>query len=361
MLEKKRNKRLKILFVFPGFELKGGISMVITTIRNSSFSGHFTCQYFGTSSDNSNALARLFKNLVKAFIFPFTLAGARPDIVSIHTAINNSFYRKLVYILISRLMQRKVALHVHPCEFYNYFSNGGVFQKRLVKIAFAASSRVVFLTENMIDQFRSEFPETNMSALPNPVSVAQFSTRQRAPFMGNHTILYLGWIIAEKGVYDIVDIIPQVASEFPDVSFLFAGNKEVDKLKEMIRERGLDCNAKVLGWVEGEGKLDLLKTSRMLLLPSYTEGIPNVVLEAMASGLPAIVTDVGGIPSVFVEGENGYFVRPGDREGLCRTVLMLLQDDEECARISRSTTSRVQRYYDAEIIVEKLTRLYEGM
>jgi glycosyltransferase involved in cell wall biosynthesis len=188
--------------------------------------------------------------------------------------------------------------------------------------------------------------------------VASFDKAQRAQMRGNYQVLYLGWIVKEKGVYDILDAVPSVVEDFPAAQFVFAGNKGVEELDKAIRHRGLSKYARVMGWIEGEKKRDLLLGSRLLLLPSYTEGIPNVILEAMAAGLPVITTPVGGIPSVFSEGVNGYFVNPGDSQSLASRIRSMFGNDAECESISRLTRQVAKERYDIETIGCQLERIY---
>jgi len=258
------------------------------------------------------------------------------------------------------LLGRRVYLHVHPSHFWDFYRKGGGVRRSMVAFAFRLSAKVVFLTEDMKLKFSTLIPPGRCAVLPNPVRTGSFLFHTRPPMAGNCTLLFLGWIIPQKGVYDIVEVIPRVAERFPEVMFLFAGNKEVAKLTALLEERSLTRNARVLGWVAGEEKLNLLSASRLLLLPTYSEGIPNVILEAMASGLPAVTTAVGGIPSVFTEGENGYYVVPGDTNQLASTVIRLLQDDAECERLSRLTRQKVQRFYDSEVIGEQMETIYEA-
>lgn len=221
------------------------------------------------------------------------------------------------------------------------------------------SKNVVFLSQRAMDQLRPFFQDARMSVIPNPVDLEVYEPRSRPPAKGNYRILFMGWIIKEKGVYDIVEVMPEVIARFPQAEFLFAGNKEVERLKRMIEDRQLAQHAKVLGWVDGKEKLELLHTSRILLLPSYTEGVPNVLLEAMASGLPAITCPVGGIPSVFIEGENGYFVSPGNTKDLAARIMHLLENDEICDAISKCTGRRAKTIYSIEAVGSQLENVYK--
>lgn len=350
-----------VMVVAPDVRSQGGIAAVIDNYRRSGFWTRCKCTHFASYRDWDSKWARFVYSLWRYPVFIMAVIISRPTVISIHTASRGSFYRKFGFILLSRLFGRVVVLHIHPSFFFQFFSQGNFLQRRLIRAACRSSRKLIFLTEDALTKFRSTFPDSDMSVIPNPVDVARFEKHQRAQMRGNYQVLFLGWIVKEKGVYDILDAIPAVVERFPTAQFLFAGNKEVEKLSEAIQSRGLSKYARVMGWVEGDRKRDLLLGSRLLLLPSYTEGVPNVILEAMAAGLPVITTPVGGIPSVFLEGVNGYFIAPGDSGSLAARILSLFVNDTECENISRLTRHMAKQRYDVETIGYQLQRAYEPL
>ncbi|WP_173051255.1 glycosyltransferase family 4 protein [Nitrospira sp. KM1] len=347
-----------VMVVGPDARSQGGIAAVIANYRRTSFWRECNCEHFSTCADWAWKWARMLYSAWRGCVFVPTVVFKRPAVVSIHTADRSSFYRKLFYIVVVRLFSIPVVVHVHPASFVEFFVKGNRLTRFAITTVADISNRIVFLSDIAASQFRELFPHTRMAVIPNPVDVDRYGVEPRAPMKDHYRILFMGWIVREKGVYDIVDAMPDVLARFPQAEFLFAGNKETEQLKNMIDERQLSRHAKVLGWVEGREKYELLMSSRLLLLPSYSEGIPNVILEAMASGLPVVTTPVGGIPSVFVEGETGYFVSPGNPRELSARIVQMLSDDEDCEKISRSSRQRVKALYDLEVIGRQLEHLY---
>ena len=344
------------MFIYPGPRTLGGITAVVDNYSKSTFLRQNDCTYFGTSTEGGRCVKFAY-TLLRLFDFIILAAVKRPGVVGIHTGSGISFFRKSLFGLAARMLCIPVVYHVHPSHFYDFYVSGRSLKKVYVRNVLALSEALVFLTEDMANKFRIEFPDKKIFVLPNPVDVSAYQAVPRSPMEKNYTILFLGWIIAGKGVYDIVDIIHDVVEMYPSAQFIFAGNKEVETLRAKIRECGVEKNASVLGWVQGDEKIKLLRSSRILLLPTYTEGIPNVLLEAMASGLPAITTAVGGIPSIFTEGINGYYIAPGNRGDLKAMILKLLSDFLECERLSRSTQAASHKY-DVETVGAKLEKIY---
>ncbi len=348
-----------VMFVAPDIQSRGGIAKVIENYQRSEFWEKYRCAQFSSYRDWDSRYTRIAHSLWRYFVFVWTLIVSRPSVISIHTAESASYFRKLGYIILARLFAIPVVVHIHPASFYEFFMQGGALSRFAVVRGLNMSKNVVFLSQRAMDQLRPFFQDARMSVIPNPVDLEVYEPRSRPPAKGNYRILFMGWIIKEKGVYDIVEVMPEVIARFPQAEFLFAGNKEVERLKRMIEDRQLAQHAKVLGWVDGKEKLELLHTSRILLLPSYTEGVPNVLLEAMASGLPAITCPVGGIPSVFIEGENGYFVSPGNTKDLAARIMHLLENDEICDAISKCTGRRAKTIYSIEAVGSQLENVYK--
>jgi glycosyltransferase involved in cell wall biosynthesis len=352
-------KNINILFVAPSETCQGGISAVVSNYKHSSFWSRYNCFLYVTSIESNMRLYSLTYQVLRLIWFlPFILIN-RPAVISVHTASRNSFYRSFLYILLAKIAKIPVVLHIHPAFFYDFYQQGGSVRKYLIHTAGKFSDKIVFLAPIIRDKFLSIFNNEKLLVIPNSVDVSAYQDL-RTDSERKYQLLFMGWIVKEKGVYDIVDVIPDVAAHFPDVQFVFAGNKEVELLQKKINKRGLNSLARVDGWGSGQKKIDLFLNSYCLLLPSYTEGIPNVILEAMASGLPVVTTPVGGIPSVVQEGVTGLFVTPGNKTELKNAILKLLKDDQLWEKMSKEALNQAYESFDIEVIGSKLENLYKN-
>ena len=102
-----------------------------------------------------------------------------------------------------------------------------------------------------------------------------------------------------------------------------------DKIKKLIDEKGISDNVEFPGWVRGDTKDKLLRKADVFFLPSYNEGMPMSVLDAMGYGLPVVSTNVGGIPKIVHDGENGYCCDPGDVNRFAKGITEILLDRKE--------------------------------
>lgn len=347
----------RVLVIGPGRHCRGGITAVINNYSRTAYWTAFGCAHFSSASEGS-ALFKAVYALYRYLVFLLTILFSRPTAISLHTASGVSFRRKFLYLVAARVLGIPVILHIHPAEFIRFYSSGSPLRQWLIRFSGAISERLVFLSDGQKRDFEGIFPADKLEVVSNPVDVQAFGLWRDDWRMESQRILFMGWIVREKGIYDLVDAIPHVLGEFPDASFVFAGPKNADELRKRIIELGLDRSASVAGWVEGEERIRLLRTSRMLILPSYTEGVPNVILEAMASRLPVITTPVGGIPSVVQDGVSCIFIQPRDVAGMVAAICRLLRNQQECEWLAENAYREVCRRYALDVVSEQLCRIY---
>ncbi len=143
------------------------------------------------------------------------------------------------------------------------------------------------------------------------------------------------------------------------VKFIFAGNGEIEKVKNLCKGKNIQDNIHLLGFISGEEKIKNFHKADIFILPSYNEGLPVSVLEAMAAGLSIITTPVGGIPEAVEDGVNGFLVEPGNPEMLADRILKLLEDEELRERMGRKSLRIAKEKFDVNIIAEGLSKIYE--
>ncbi len=137
-------------------------------------------------------------------------------------------------------------------------------------------------------------------------------------------ILFLARLIREKGIFEIVEAFNILVQKYDNIELIIAGDgRDYEELKSRVKGNE---KITVVGYVEGDEKIKLFTESHIYCLPSYSEGLPTSVLEAMAFGLPVITTRVGGLKSFFHDGEMGYFVKTKESGQLVEKLELLLTD-----------------------------------
>ncbi len=140
-------------------------------------------------------------------------------------------------------------------------------------------------------------------------------------------VLFMGWLHRNKGVYELLDAIGQCVQNGRPCRLVYCGGgAERDGLENRCEELGIQQHVEFRGWVGAEEKIRAFHEADVFALPSYSEGLPNALMEAMAAGLPVVTTPVGGIPMLVKSERNGILVSPGDPAAIAEALGRLFDD-----------------------------------
>jgi len=347
------NRPLRVVVISLSRHRRGGVATVLNTLAEAGFFNNGVCYH--SSCGDGVKLAKLFSALRQWFTFARRLGRQRPDLVHIHFSSDMSFWRKVPYMLLLHQRRIPLLLHVHPSHFWDYVHSRYGLVKRFIVALLRRSDAIIFANRAMIDCFRSLFPEQRLYHVHNPIDTRLF------PFSRNgrkEQALFLGAILKGKGVYDIVRAAPLVLAQRPHCRFVFCGDHEIDKLRRTVQEHGLQDHFEIHPWVDYAAKKRLLAESGLLLLPSYSEGFPMVVLEAMASGLPVITTPVGGMADALQDGAEVLFTEPANPALLAKRMIHLLEHAELQQRLAERALAYVQRH-SVEQVIQRTRAIYQ--
>lgn len=352
MASYEKGKRI-LLMIGPDPSGLGGISRVVKIWQDSGMFDCFKVHYISSVSDHSKSKMMDLCRALMSFVF-----AARRDVslVYIHTASFNSFYRKSLFLFLCKILRKRVLLHVHPSYFTTFLSGFKGIKKKIFWNLVCSVDVFVVLTEGIKRDLQALFPEKPIYVLGNPVALKQMENRfgiQRS----QNRLLYLGWYNRMKGVYDLADAANLLTEQGCDFELDYYGTKEVDQLRAYIKNKNLEGNVRVNGWADDETKLKALWGAAMLILPSHTEGIPNVILEAMATRTPIISTHVGGLKEILVDGHNALIAEPGNPADLSRKIARMLDDGHLRACLAENAYEETRVQYDVPAIKEKFTAI----
>jgi len=196
----------------------------------------------------------------------------------------------------------------------------------------------------------------------NGVDTSIFSPNKRNKTWDFEYVLYTGALITKKGPPDLIESARLVVKEFPELKFILTGKGPLEKyLRELIKKYQLSNNVVLLGYVARNQLLELYKNAIIYVLPSYHEGLPTTVLEAMACELPVITTPVGGIPEVVESGKNGILVPPKNPKKLAGALITLLHNKRKRKKLGKNARKTVVKKYDWKVLTDKFERIYNGM
>jgi glycosyltransferase involved in cell wall biosynthesis len=259
-------------------------------------------------------------------------------------------------------------LHVHGGDFAVKLRASGAkgrLYRRAFRHALEGAAAVVALTPGWADELRRWGAIRRLAVVPNspdlPVTPNGRGNGEVQPY-----ILYLGHLYRLKGLFELLDAFAALRAGRPELRLVLAGESlrpddiPSGALLAYAGERGLDSSCVDLpGWVDGEAKADLLASSACVVLPSHREGLPLVVLEAMAAGRPVVATSVGGVPEAVRDGVEGLLVQPRDSEGLAAAIGRVLDDPLLADSLGRAGRRRVLEEYSAAAVAQRVGDLYE--
>ena len=346
-------KKTKVCMIVQNKMVKGGIAAVVSGYYGSKLERDYDMIYVESYKDGGK-LTKLFKGICGYFHFVKVLLVDRPDIVHMHSSFGPSFYRSLPFIYMSSWAKKPMINHIHGSEFDKLYTNASERKKKLVRKAWGKCNRFIVLSESWKERFSEVIPNEKMTVIENYSIVKDGINRSQC----HNQMLFLGAINQMKGCYDMVDVIKRVAEVVPDIKMVVAGAGEIEQVKSKAIAEGVAEHFAFPGWVRGEQKEKLLKESDVFFLPSYTEGMPMSVLDAMGYGLPIVASNVGGIPRIVHEGENGFMREPGDTAGFAEAIIQIMTSDAMRINMGKQSMEIVKERYSLEKHIELLENVY---
>lgn len=359
-MSKAAQNRARVVMIGTTINAQGGVSSVVGVLKEAGLFDQCGLEYISTHR-GGGAGDKLTILLGAWFNFLAMLLRGRVALIHAHTASRASFWRKSLFIVPALLARVPVILHLHGAEFQIFYGQEcSAFSRRFVRWVFEGVSQVVVLSESWQQWVRTTFPQAKVRVIPNPINVPTLQTNHsqtRSP----HKLLFLGRLGKRKGVYDLLQAAATLVSHHPQLRLLLGGDGELDAVRAQAEALGIGGHVELLGWVSGADKSRLLNEAAIYVLPSYNEGLPMSVLEAMAYGLPIVSTPIGGIPDAVRDGKEGYLVAPGDVEALADRLDRLLTDVALRAHMGEAAHARALSHFDATGIVEQWLKLYREL
>ncbi len=266
------------------------------------------------------------------------------DVFHVHYSWRGSIVRKAIPLFVARLRGVPTIVHGHTTYFFSWFDELPRPLGRAVRLALRADYSVVLGQFHVKESCASlGFDESHTRVLYNPVVVPAVAP---SPRTGRPVrVVALGRLGENKGSYDLIRAIAMLPNDIrAHLRVTLAGDGEVERVREVVGANGLADTVDVVGWVGPADRDRLLAESAILVLPSYSEGLPMAVLEAMANGVVPVTTAVGAIPEVVTDGVSGLLVKPGEPEQLAAALRSLIVDAELRNRLAAAAYTRAGEF-----------------
>jgi glycosyltransferase involved in cell wall biosynthesis len=297
------------------------------------------------------AFGRLTKSCYHMFF-------SKVDIVMVFASSGFSFLEKGLVIKIGRFLNKKTIIAPRSGFLIEDIKEIKGFKDKVRKIL-NKSDYIICQGTLWKEFFKNEFSlvDEKLEIINNWIAVDEYYPIKKT-VNSPVRILFLGWVTKNKGIYDLVNAIKEIR----DKNFIveIAGNgDEFKNLESLLEKEGLSKKVHLLNWVYGEQKKLLLNRADIFVLPSYREGMPNSLIEAMASHTAIIATRVGGIPDLIRSKINGILVSPGDIDALKNAILYYLEDEERIIKFGERALEHVRENNSVDVAVEKFSKLFE--
>ncbi len=350
----------------------GGIAVFYQSLLNSSLPTRIEHNFVITSSQRRELSASgraTFANLISAmqdcFRFIKALISFRPRVVHIATAFGLSFVKHSICVVAARLAGCRVLLHPH-CGYSRLYEEQPAWWQWFVRRVMGLTHGLIVLSQEW-DQVKTVLPGQKVYFLPNAIDLKPYNRIAEERFEegikgSGYRVLYLGYLGKAKGTYDLIDAAKMVNEVNQNIAFDLVGPElaegEISSLQNAIQAHQLTTHVFLHPPAYGQEKMTILRDSDLFAYPSYHEGMPMAIIEAMGSGLALVASEVGGIPDMVENGENGLLIPAGRPDLIARAILDILSERERLQTMQKRSWQIAVEKFDIEKLVDRLIEIY---
>jgi len=347
----------KILTIGPDYHNhRGGVGAVIDV-----YNKYYEVLNFIPSHKPGSVFRKIYVFLISLVrLFTTLLTNREIKIIHIHGSSYGSFYRKFIIFIICKYIFRKsIIYHIHGGAFKVFYENSNNLTKRWIRILFGGADIVICLSQSWFGFYEQNFRIKKLIILPNIIDYPAIENNSaETNFM---TLLFLGWMSRPKGIFDLIEVIAKNKEKYGTrIRLLIGGSGETRQLTDLISQHHIENIVEFMGWVSNERKEYVLNHADVYILPSYNEGLPISILESMSYGKAIIATNVGGIPEIVKDRENGLLIEPGNKEQIEIAINYLLEHPGLVKKYGKNSLQMVQKHLPDSVLNE-LSKIYTSL
>ena len=358
---------LRVLMIGPGEEVTGGISAVTETVVPV-LSQHVNLLYMPTvrrrppKKSGKISLRNVALAISQYGRFLGSLYRFHPHVIHVHTSQGIAWLKDTFYVLVAKVCRCRIVIQVHAADFDELYGMKSRLVQHYTRWVMGLSDAIIAVSSEWKRRLAQIAPDNKIVAFRNCISVDAIPPHVSTD---GPNALFLGSVGPRKGAFDLLEAMGRLKPRRCPLQVWIAGyeEREGDLIRARARHEELQLGEsyQLVGTVRGAEKAELLSKASFFVLPSYDEGLPMAVLEAMAAGLPIIATPVGGIPEVVRDNYNGFLITPGDVDTLAEKLNTLANDRH--LRDIMGTRSRqiAENELDVKPYVKRLMDLYTSI
>jgi len=347
-------KNKNIVLIGPSIYLKGGIATVIRDIYNSHLKDLFNIELVSTY--DKSAIKPFFTGLIK---YLSLLLLGKVDIAHVNLASRGSFFRKIFFIIMTP-RNKKLIIHLHGGGFIDFYKRQSNIIQKLIRYSFNKADLIITVSDifkNILIEVM-DLDEKKIIRIYNGISLKDNVKINEASKAIK--VLFMGKLNRDKGIYDFIEVIKKIKATNKEVKFLIAGNGDIEAIKELVEKEGLTEQTKILGWIEGSEKEEILSKCDILLAPSHFEAFGISIVEGMNYGLAIVAYSVGGIPEIVEDSINGYLNEVGDIEGMAHNLQILIKNSKLLKEIKTRNIEK-SKEFSKEKFIDNIRKLYSKL
>ena len=225
--------------------------------------------------------------------------------------------------------------------------------RRFIGFIWRRAHDVVANSEGLREQAMTASPDVDISIIQNGVDAERFdpSSMARKTDESPARILFVGRVSYEKGLQYLLPALSELNTAWRLT--IVGHGPYADDVRAMSKSLGLEASIDWAGWVDREALPQFYRDADIFVFPSTDEGMPNTVLEAMASGLPVVATRIGGVEDLIEDGRNGILVPPADKDALQQALAAILYDKAKWTTLGKAARDHVVEAYTWRKAAEK--------
>ncbi len=261
-----------------------------------------------------------------------------------------SFYERVMLCAIGRFFSVPTILFIVDGWFFSV-KKKSTFTRWLISFMLKVPDKLAASGSNWVTLFHElDVEDKHIVTVHYWLSSVETSNRHlKCRHLADNLVVkfcFVGWMIKEKGIYEIIEALEILLPKYQIFFTFVGGGTLVEEIREIIINRGWERNVSALGWLSQQDRDEVIANSDVFVLPSYAEGFPMSLIEAMTVGLPAIVTDVGAVADSLHDKINGILIPPRDAQALANAMEFYFTNPTAVSDHSLAALRIVQKNHD---------------
>jgi len=219
------------------------------------------------------------------------------------------------------------------------------------KVTYSLAHKIAVEYESMVERFNLQKYRHKIALGNQYVDTALFS-KAKDLTKRTYQLGYFGRFSDEKGILEFAKSLPLILKDQKSKAIIVGEGELEGQIREILTDTNIQDKVELLGWIELDKMPAYLNDIRIVVVPSYGEGVPNIVVEAMACSTPILATSAGGIPDVIRDGETGFIMEDNSPECIARNVIRVL-NHPNLEEITANARALVEKEYAYEVVVER--------